>query len=653
MYISRLVLNGNRVFLASDNFATVDKMSDIGIREKESGACHWAPFDQLEPFHHLMHHNEVWHESVLWQQIVSPWLTQSTLLGRIWRWRIGLSAIIPTWNTGGNRFPGNSLWNLLTRRGISQGMFLPAKYWPVDCYFDYYANRGFKRHMLRSKIFLNDIYLFMMMGLVKLARRDRIVEEKGKPGVYRLLLEEEEQKEIKSGEASPGIVFKPDLVLSSTQAKHRALPILYNGSKFQFEYSQFLFGNWSMKYPNLYFLGTTRPTTGAFASMAEMASFFVFELITNRAFRSRMEGSFAEQLAHWRRNFVDTPRSIEKIKETNFAGQYCESIAQLLNMQLDLRTAAKHGLWEAYFAGPDNMLRYTISGPYAKPGAVEKYKRQCDKICGPDARRIQFEILYPHIAMANLFVVFLSFLPVWVGKEEDGESFSPKDVAECQPEDVVSQQTSQTLFMLSTVLLGFPVMLRCGRSERLKKQLCAGYTWIARAISVFTMPLISYSLNYDVLRMICPLILIFNATHLHAGLGILALLCSLPLYFFGVCVGSWPPKAATVVMAVLALGAGLALHNAWSEHFEIFEASLVRTGLVPGFVAVMLESAYVLVFTKRMIFNDPRGKLDYGECFSSYMRDYKAFVAKEEEEESLRPKVLNGTTNECASLDRT
>ena len=58
MFVSRLMLNNNQVVVVSNHCSTLDKMSDLGIRE-EDGSTRWIPFDQTEPFHYLMDHNEM------------------------------------------------------------------------------------------------------------------------------------------------------------------------------------------------------------------------------------------------------------------------------------------------------------------------------------------------------------------------------------------------------------------------------------------------------------------------------------------------------------------------------------------------------------------------------------------------------------------
>ena len=40
-----------------------------------------------------------------------------------------------------------------------------------------------------------------------------------------------------------------------------------------------------------------------------------------------------------------------------WVGQYCERVAQLLQMDLPFSVAFAEGLTDAYAAGPDNMLR--------------------------------------------------------------------------------------------------------------------------------------------------------------------------------------------------------------------------------------------------------------------------------------------------------
>ena len=67
LYISRLMLNNNKVVLATDHFTTLDKVADIGVL-REDGSKYWMPFDQGEPFHHLQEHAELWSDGTLWKE---------------------------------------------------------------------------------------------------------------------------------------------------------------------------------------------------------------------------------------------------------------------------------------------------------------------------------------------------------------------------------------------------------------------------------------------------------------------------------------------------------------------------------------------------------------------------------------------------------
>ena len=264
--------------------------------------------------------------------MISPFL-HSTLLGRMWRWRTGLDKLIDA-KRFERKLPGNTTWSLLWRKAVPAGMFLPVKYWPVrdpskcdqirhaaththshahtcrlplaadgsappqrtwplppcaqshrrvlqvDAYFDFY--RTHKAHMLESNVLLNDIYFFIKLGLVKLFTRTEVIGIGD--GKYR---------------CSDGTQIKPDLVLKSQRARRRVLPIDIDGRAINPRYEDYLYGIWSVQTPTLYLLGGTRPTTGAFGGMGEMASFLVHDLILDSEVRQRVTNDFGTLHYEW------------------------------------------------------------------------------------------------------------------------------------------------------------------------------------------------------------------------------------------------------------------------------------------------------------------------------------------------------------------
>ena len=147
---------------------------------------------------------------------------------------------------------------------------------------------------------LNDIYFFIQIGRVKLCPSTNLVSN---PDGSYLLVDEAR-------------TFTPDVVLGSQRAQVRKIPIRYNGAPLHFEYDQFLYGNWSTEYPNLYFLGTTRPTTGAFGSMAEMGCKLVHELITNQSFKHSLASRYDALWSSWRTDSLRNPRCAVEIQES-------------------------------------------------------------------------------------------------------------------------------------------------------------------------------------------------------------------------------------------------------------------------------------------------------------------------------------------------
>eukprot|EP00928_Gymnodinium_smaydae_P045052 TRINITY_DN30078_c0_g1_i1.p1 TRINITY_DN30078_c0_g1~~TRINITY_DN30078_c0_g1_i1.p1 ORF type:complete len:723 (+),score=87.46 TRINITY_DN30078_c0_g1_i1:244-2412(+) len=559
MYIARLMLNNNTVVVASDHFTTLDKMSDLGLRNKD-GSVAWVPFDQTEPFQYLLDNNEFWHDSTLWLQLLAP-VYHSTLLGDAWRKVLGLSELLD-FSAYKKSLPGNSIRSLICRKGISSGMFLPIKYWPVDAYFDHYQKHS--DHMLSNKIYLNDIWFFIMLGRVKVVPRSGMT--KLEDGTYQL---------------PDGTNYKPDVVMQSERAKHRTLKIEHkDGLHDEYAYDKYLYGLWHKSHENLYYLGTTRPTTGAFGCCAEISNMFVYKMVTDDDFRSRMVRECDGHFDDWRRNWVHGQRCIRSIQETDWSGQFCERLARLMGSTLTLRTAVTSGLWDAYFAGPGNMLRYTIDGPFAKEGSKEKYKKQCDSISGPDSKRIQFEILFGHTFCVHLVLVVLGFFDWYVAAAFAG-------------------------------ICCLPVK---------KKPV---YSWLKRALYVHMVPFMSYAGNYNVLRTTWPLLLLVSAWNVHAWLAGAFFILALPLWITGVF------KCDLSIAFGLGFSIFAAQQSLWVSTSNPYAVATLRSG-VPLFVTSVTVEAFYLLFggAKRLIFNDCRPKKSYITFFQSYVDDYRAFVQK-------------------------
>jgi len=556
LWISRLVLNNNKIVVASDHFCTLDKV----LPSKDG----WIPFDQLEPYQYLMSHNEMRHSTVFWRQLVSP-SSGSTMLGKLWRWKLGLSSLfesVPEQNYK------ESLWKLFWRKGVPSGMFLPVKYWPVNAYASYY--KEYSDFMISNGIYLNDIYLFILLGIVKVMKHSNIVKQED--GCYLL----------KNGGESD-TTFRPDVVMGSGKAEHFHIPISYNGKDICYDYRKYLYGIWNKSFPNLYFLGTTRPTTGSFGSQGEMGCLLAFELIHQQTFRAKMTKDYDNVHSEWIRNNIGSSECDIDIYYTDYTGQYCERIAKLLGRTMTFKTAWSDGMLDAWSAGPNNMLRYMVE---SNPSAKESYKKLCDRFIYHEAKRVQFEFIFPHIFLVNLSLI------------------------------VFGKSGMASILLLAALCTPTPWGLV--------------YFLVERAVRVLTMPgWISYTGEYAVLRMVWPWILVWNGWKLGGVMGgILPMIGTSLLMVAGVCFPKrnfWESGSVfamvilTVVCCVIFKQVNDTFNGVWIEF------CLLDSGFILGFLASSFEIVYMLCSNKPVLFNDIRGKLRFREWFDTYIADVKKF----------------------------
>jgi len=561
LWLSRLVLNNNKVIIASDHFVTLDKLLKTGGDNDIKN--NFVPLDQLEPYQYLRTHNEMWHTSAFWRQIVSPFYT-STMLGKLWKWKLGLSSLFdssPEWACN------ESLWKLFCREGVSAGLFLPIKYWPVDAYASYYEDHS--DYMLSNRIYLNDIYLFILLGLVTVTKRSNIVKQED--GCYLLKGRESDT------------TFRPDVVMGSKKAEQFAIPMTYNGKDICYNYTDNLYGIWNKSRPNLYFLGTTRPNTGGFGSQGEMAGLLVFELIHNQTFRTKMIQDYDNVHSEWIRNYIATHECYPDLQYVDDTTQHNERIAKLLGRAMTFKTAWSDGMLDAWVAGPINMQRYTLE---SNPRAKESYRKFCDRFITGEAKRIYFEYIFAHIFLINLCLIV----------------FGKSGIA--------------SILLLAALCTPTPWGLV--------------YFLLERAVRVLTMPgWISYAGEYAVLRMVWPWILVWNAWKIGGvWAGILPMIPTGFLMVTGVCFPRqrfWESGSVfamvllTAVCCVIFKLVNDRLNGVW------IELCLLDSGLFPGFLATSFEIIYLLCSNQPVVFNDIRGKLRFRKWFDTYIADVKRF----------------------------
>ena len=201
---------------------------------------------------------------------------------------------------------------------VPGGLGYLVKQWPVDEYVRFYKQEKHQKQMLEERVLLNDIYFFIQQGLVKLYHRDEVQHVSGKK--YRLgekgalsnCREQQNQtiaKVLYTSNGSPTTIFlflslshpfagfhatfqenhpfsgdevEFDEVLTCQEAKHNTLQMQNCPS---YCYTDHIFGIWKQSQPNLYFLGTTRPYTGAFGCNLTFVIVFFFALTSTCSFQ--------------------------------------------------------------------------------------------------------------------------------------------------------------------------------------------------------------------------------------------------------------------------------------------------------------------------------------------------------------------------------
>ena len=214
------------------------------------------------------------------------------------------------------RFRLDRGWPEDGKMDVPGGLGYLVKQWPVDEYVRFYNQEKHQKQMLEERVLLNDIYFFIQQGLVKLYHRDEVehvsgkkyrLGEKGAPSNCREQQNQKRSKVLCTSSGSPPTillflslihsrvfmalskVFHPfsgdevefDEVLTCQEAKHNTLQLQNCPS---YCYTDHIFGIWKQSQPNLYFLGTTRPYTGAFGCNLTCAIAFSFVLSCQEGF---------------------------------------------------------------------------------------------------------------------------------------------------------------------------------------------------------------------------------------------------------------------------------------------------------------------------------------------------------------------------------
>eukprot|EP00439_Symbiodinium_sp_Y106_P049258 s1957_g6.t1 len=218
---------------------------------------------------------------------------------------------------------------------VPGGLGYLVKQWPVDEYARFYNDDRYRDWMLKEGVYLNDIYFFIQQGLVTLHPRSD-VEHIGEKR-YRVRGEEVEFDEV----------------LNCDEAKHKTLSMPFCPN---YSYTDHIFGIWSRKHPNLYFLGTTWPYTGAFGCIAEVNAMFVHRMITESSFHSQMMGQFPGLMHSQRVSHYVQATEPDKM-HVHWAGMHCLWLSRILGCDISFSEAFKRGMVLEWMTGPINALR--------------------------------------------------------------------------------------------------------------------------------------------------------------------------------------------------------------------------------------------------------------------------------------------------------
>jgi len=346
MYMSRLMLGGNKVIFCTEHFQNLDKVFYV-----EGQSQGWAPLDMFEPYQYLAHYNhERSYRSALCTA-VSPY--SDTWLSKKFRQQTGLDTLMNPEDFYRDNLP--PAWkSYLFRTGVNAGFGLPVKYWSVDSYFAHFDD-DHRERMLNHRMLLNDPYFFMKRGDVQVVHPKRVewLDEHtctidGTPMHI--------DRRIKAGIARP----------SPIEIHTR------DGGVWTYRYTDCLYGLWNARRPNVYFVGVERPTTGAFAGTSEIHCEFIHQLIDESDYHAAMAREFDGRMASWKYNYLESGQEYQGLEHTQFTGMTNEELSHAMGKPRTLWPSILAGEFAAYLTGPGIPARYP-----ALNDANAKYQEFC------------------------------------------------------------------------------------------------------------------------------------------------------------------------------------------------------------------------------------------------------------------------------------
>ena len=342
MLMARLMLNDNQVIISSRHFNNLDKLVPVGEGK-------WTPFELNESYNWWRHvpvgAAHQFERCTRWpfsDSFLSRWFRRHSLVETVidvlqfksWRVKEGLD-------------------------GCPAGLGLPAKYTSVDAFFSLWDQH--RVFMTKHRVLLNDPYFFMLLGRVRLVHPKNVQWQS------------ENECLINGKKEHVDLRLKiPDRAPVSVEFECEG------ESSWTYKYSEHLLGVWSVNNPNAYFVGHTRPTTGAFAQTGEAYCWLVWRLISDPVFRHTMMASYPKHLENWRKHAMDT----DTFSRPSGASVY--DVGNLLGIEPSFIRSLLSGRLAEYLVGPIFPARYTsLQGDFQNPAAYATYQRLCRDVCAP------------------------------------------------------------------------------------------------------------------------------------------------------------------------------------------------------------------------------------------------------------------------------
>lgn len=382
-YMARLMLGDNRVIISTRHFQNLDKAFAIGPGE-------WAPLDTFEPYQYLATYNhERSYRSALCTA-VSPY--SSSWISSTFRKSTGLDELMTPSDFYRDDLPP-PWWSYLLRTGVNAGFGLPVKYWSVESFFALFDGE-YREHMLKHRMLLNDPYFFMKRGQL------RIVHPK------RVSWVDEDTCEI------DGERVHIDTRIEAPIARPRPVQVeLASGEIWTYRYRESLYGVWSAERPRVYFVGSERPTTGAFAATSEIHCEFIHRLIHDTAFHSRLSTEYKRRYGDWIHHYLESGQEYENLEHTQFTGMTNEELTRVMGVGRRLWPSLQAGEFASYLTGPGIPARYP-----ALNKANAQYQEFCRRWTNMFAGGLIAKLVWMPLLGLNLAVLGVSLgSPVWIG----------------------------------------------------------------------------------------------------------------------------------------------------------------------------------------------------------------------------------------------